>query len=117
DRAVVLAGVDLAERDAELAVRRADLLRDLFALVAQQALLRDVVVVQRIGIGLVAVGRAVAEHDDVAALPELRGQRFYVRRLRERRGGEEEQGRREPRCRLEHVVLPGWNARIIRRPR
>ena len=48
------------------------------AFFAQQALLCDVVVVQWIGVGLVAVGRAVPEDDDVATFLHRLGQLLQI---------------------------------------
>ena len=70
------------------------LLGERLALVVQLALLGFVaglVGVERVGVGLVGVGRAVAEHDHVAAAAQRVGEIGIGKRLRARqRGGEGE---------------------------
>ena len=57
----------LPDRDLQLAHRLADLARERAALVVELALLGDIGEIERIGVGLILMGRAVPEHDDVPA--------------------------------------------------
>src|SRR5262245_32204828 len=60
--------MNLADGNLELAHRLPDRPRERAALVVELALLGDVVEIERVGVGLIAVRRAVAEDNHVAAL-------------------------------------------------
>jgi hydroxyacylglutathione hydrolase len=80
DRPIEHAGVDLRDRDFQLAHRIADRPRQCAATVVELALLGDVADIERIGVGLVRMRRPMPEHDHMASAPQginpfgLRGQ-------------------------------------------
>src|SRR5262245_49044404 len=68
DRTLEQAGTDLADRDPELVNRLPYRLRECSALVVELALLDHVPGIERVGVGLVLVGCAMAENDHKAAV-------------------------------------------------
>ena len=70
DGALEAARVGLADRHAVRFEHLADDPRLRASLVIELPLLRDVFEVQRIGVGLIGMGAAVANHDHVAAAPQ-----------------------------------------------
>jgi hypothetical protein len=91
--AIELARTDLADRHARRFDRCAERLGELLALVVEFALLGDVGEVERVGIGLVAEGRAVPHEYHVSAFPQRLGERLRViSGLRGLRGGGSDAG-------------------------
>src|SRR5262249_3741093 len=120
DRAIEHAGLDLADRDPELAERLTDLLGLRAPRFIELALLGDILGIERIGVGLVLVSGAMTEDDHVPALAHgIDPLRLRLRALLRRRY--------EPdRCRngchgntgkmLHHVSPPSSNMPPQRRP-
>ena len=93
----------------QLAHRVADLARERAAVIVELALLGDVGDVERIGVGLILMRRAVAEHDHVPAAraaPSIglhhAGIDLRVRRRGERRG---QQGRARATSRIARLLV------------
>ena len=83
------AGLNLPHRDPEFAHRLADRFCQRTAFVVELALLGDISRIERVGVGLIRIGRAVAENDHVPALAQgvdpfrLRCRRLAVGRSRQ----------------------------------
>src|SRR5262245_29201924 len=101
--------MNLADGNLELAHRLPDRPRERAALVVELALLGDVVEIERVGIGLIPVRRAMAEDDHVAALAH--GIDPFSLRQRAWPAGREQAERRRKNCQgqssaVNHLVSP-----------
>ena len=85
--------MDLADRNLQLAHVIPDRAGELATLIVELALLGDVLEIERVGVGLVAMGRAVAEDDDVTAAAH--GRHPFGLRLRGRACGQRPEQRQD----------------------
>ena len=72
--------MDLANQNLHFAQRFSDRSCKCAAIVVELALLGDVVRIERIGVGLILVGRAMAKHDHIAAVTQCIDQFRLLRR-------------------------------------
>src|SRR5262249_26645387 len=90
-RTIEFARINLTERNAKRLEGIPNLFGNFPALVAQESLLHDVIMMQWLGVYLIAIGGAVAEHNDVATLSQFPDQRLHINGLRVCTYGKERQ--------------------------